>query len=91
MIPVWGIFGASFATMISYIMLFVFHHIMAKFVVKDAVYHYKMRIFLPGLIAVVATAGLFYLLLDYWYVRWLIGAAMGVYMLIRIYKQKSIF
>lgn len=91
MIPVWGIFGASLATMLSYIMLFVFHQIMAKYVVKEAAYHYKLRIFLPGLIAVCAVGGLFYPLLDFWYIRWGLGAAMGVYMLVRLYKQKSIF
>lgn len=91
MIPAWGIMGASVATMISYIMLFVFHHLMSRFVIKDAVYHYKMRLFLPGIAAVLVTAVLFYLLLDYWYVRWILGAGLGVYLIRRIYTQRSIF
>ena len=91
MIPVWGILGASLATMISYVMLFVFHQIMAKFVVKEAVYHYQLRIFIPGLAAVIVTSALFYLLFDFWYLRWIIGAALGCYLLFRLYKQRSIF
>lgn len=91
MIPVWGITGASLATMLSYVMLFVFHHLMAKFAVREAVYHYKLRLFLPGITAVLAAAALFYLLQDFWYLRWGIGVLLGGYLLVRLYKQKSIF
>lgn len=91
MIPIWGIRGASLATMFSYMMLFFFHHIIAKFLIEDAVYHYKVITFIPGMIAVAATCAAFYLFLDYWYIRWIIGAILGVYILLRMYKQKSIF
>ncbi len=91
MIPVWGIKGASIATMISYIMLFVFHHIIAHFAVKEAKYHYKFRTFVPGIIAVAVTGAVFYLLLDYAYVRWGLGVVLGIYILVRMIRQKSIF
>lgn len=91
MIPVWGIKGASLATMFSYMMLFVFHHIIAKFLIEDAVYHYKIITFVPGMIAVAVTCVVFYLFIDYWYIRWTMGAVLGIYMLIRVYRQKSIF
>lgn len=91
MIPIWGIKGASLATMFSYIMLFIFHHIIAKFFVKGQKYHYKLITFVPSMIAVALACAAFYAFIDYWYIRWAIGAALGVYMLLRLYKQKSIF
>ncbi len=91
MIPVWGIKGASIATMISYVMLFLFHHVIAHFAVKEAKYHYKFRTFVPGIIAVAATGAVFYLLLDCAYVRWGLGVVLGIYILVRMIRQKSIF
>ena len=91
MIPIWGIAGASIATMGSYVLLFFFHHFIAKYFIKGAKYHYKFTTFLPGIAAVLVTCGVFYLFYDFWYIRWGIGAVLGVYLLVRVYKQKSIF
>ena len=75
----------------SDVLLFFFHHFIAKYFIKGAKYHYKFTTFLPGIAAVLVTCGVFYLFYDFWYIRWGIGAVLGVYLLVRVYKQKSIF
>lgn len=91
MIPVWGIKGASVATMLSYVTLFAFHHIIARYLLKENKYHYDLKMFIPGIAAVLLTCGVFYLITDLWLVRWGIGALLGLLLVYKIYKQKSIF
>ena len=54
-------------------------------------FHMKLKDFAPGLIAVAVAMGLFYLLSGAWYARWLLGAALGIYLVIKIIKRKTIF
>ena len=91
MIPKWGMMGAAAATLISYGALFVFHYCIAKFVIGGKGFTFRLRLLLPGLGAVALASGLFYLLQDYWYLRWGIGAVVGVFLLLRILRQKKIF
>ncbi len=86
----WGMMGAAVATMIAYIMLFAFHQLIAKFVVKQG-YHFSFRQYVLPLLAVGASMVAFYVLKDFWYIRWAIGAALGIMLLRRILKNKSIF
>lgn len=90
LIPIWGITGAAIATAASYVMLFVFHQIIAKFVVKRN-YNYKLRKFVPGIITVAVGSAIFYLALDFWYIRWAIGVILGICLLVRIHRNRSIF
>lgn len=90
-IPRYGMMGAAVATMISYVALFFFHYFISKFAIGGEYFTFRLLTFLPGLAAVAATAGAFYLLYDYWYVRWAIGAVVGAALLIRIIRQKKIF
>ena len=92
LIRAFGSIGAAAATLLSYVALFVFHHVIAGRLIKGALYHYKMRQFLPGLGAVCVCAAVCYLLDGVWIARWLIGAVLGVFLLWRVvFKQKSIF
>lgn len=87
-----GEIGAAAATLLSYAALFLFHHLIAGRLVGKGEYHYRMRQFLPGLLAVVACAALCYALDGVWIARWSVGAALGVFLLYRVvFKQKSIF
>ncbi len=90
LIPKYEMIGAAVATTASYILLFVFHQIIAKYIIKQS-YHCKTRSFIPAIIAVIAACIIFYLTLGLWYIRWAVGAILGILLLTRIYKNKSIF
>ena len=90
MIPKWGMYGAAIATALSYFALFAAHYIIVH-CLKGLKFHMKLAAFLPGLLAVGACIAVFYLLADFWYIRWGAGALLGVYELYRIIKRKSIF
>lgn len=90
MIKLWGIYGAAIATLISYVALFVFHHTMAKHIGQGE-YHYSYKTFAGGILAIAIGVVLFYTLIDLWYIRWGIGAILGVLLAVKTIKQKSIF
>jgi len=90
LIPKLGMYGAATATALSYGLLFVAHFILANNL-KEMKFHMKLRNFAPGLLAVIACMALFYLLSGAWYVRWALGAALGIYIVIKIAKRKTIF
>jgi O-antigen/teichoic acid export membrane protein len=89
LIPVYAGAGAAIATLISYIFLFIFHEIIARFIIKN--YDYHFIIYIKWLLPVIAASVIFYAAWDFWYVRWGIGAVLGVYLLMRIIKYKAIF
>ena len=90
LIPKLGMYGAAIATALSYGLLFVAHFIIAKNL-KEMKFHMKLKDFVPGLTAVVACMGLFYLLSGAWYIRWLLGVALGIYLVIKVARRKTIF
>jgi len=90
MISKWGMYGAGIATTIAYFFLFVMHYCIVKNM-KVMKYHLRIINFIPGLAAVFAAMILFYLLAEWWYVRWSLGALLGILELYRIIKRKSVF
>ena len=48
LIPKMGMAGAAVATLISYVMLWIFHHLVSKYFIGEH-YHYTIKEFLPGL------------------------------------------
>ena len=90
LIPFWGMYGAAVATMLSYIALFIFHYFIVTHM-KNCSYHLKMKIFISGMLAVCSSVILFYVLADFWYIRWVLGAIIDVYELKKIIKRKTIF
>ena len=85
-----GMVGAAVATAISYVLLYIFHLIMAHVTIK-APYHYPYRFFYVYLAVVLVATAVFYLIEDLFFIRWAIFAAAAVLTLLRIYKNKSIF
>jgi O-antigen/teichoic acid export membrane protein len=81
--------GAAIATLISFVFLFIFHEIIARFVIGN--YEYQFTMYLKGLIPVAVVSGMFYFTQDFWYIRWGIGAVLGIYLLQRIIKKREIF
>jgi O-antigen/teichoic acid export membrane protein len=88
-IPQYGGIGAATATLISFFLLFVFHEIVARFVIRG--YEITFRIYAIGIIPVGIISVLFYFTQDLWFVRWGIGLILGVYLGVRLYKKRAVF
>lgn len=85
-----GISGAAIATAISRVLQFVFHYICAKRLPsKD--FPFQIREFIPGLLAVCFVCIVYVFTKDLWFVRWVLGAGLGVWLLLRIVKRREIF
>ena len=85
-----GILGAVIATAISHGFQFLFHFIKAKRI-KEGVFPFAIGDFVPYLAIVSCVCALYYILEPYWYVRWGIGAVLGLYMIAKIIRRKEIF
>lgn len=90
LIPDFGMYGAGIATAISYGALFIAHYFIVNHM-KEEKYHLKVSAFIPALAAISIAVVLFYLLEDFWYIRWLIGAVIGIYEFRKIMKRRTIF
>lgn len=90
LIPQYGAMGAAVATLGSYILLFLFHHAIAKYVVGGD-YPFSLRLFLPYTLMVLAAAAAFYLLPDAWFLRWPMAACVGAGLLYKVYRNKALF
>lgn len=90
MIPILGMYGAALATSVSYFLLFLAHYFIVTHM-KDVYYHLKMFVFAKGLVITLACTVLFYLLKDWWIVRWGIAIGIGIIELVKILKRKTIF
>ena len=89
-ISLWGVIGAVIASMVAHSLQFGFHYICGKRINPDE-FPFKMTDFIPGLLAVVAAAVFYVFTRELWLVRWSAGAILGVYLLVKIIKRKSIF
>lgn len=89
-IPKHGMYGAAFATAISYGLLFVAHYIIVNHM-KKMKFHMEIASFIPGFIVVLSFLALFYMMSSLWLIRWILGAAIGIFELARIIKRKTIF
>ncbi|MEG2202164.1 MAG: oligosaccharide flippase family protein [Christensenellaceae bacterium] len=69
LVPAYGAFGAAMSSFISYIMLFIFHFVIAKFVIKGFELSF-MQLLIPALFVILSVA-ITYLAMDIWIVRWL--------------------
>ena len=90
MIPSMGMYGAAIATLISYLTLAVIHTVIVH-VWKEERYPLKTSPVLIGLLVVVAMCVINKVLIDLWMIRWLLGMALGLYLVLSIKKRKSIF
>ena len=88
LIPKFDIYGAAIATAISYVILFIFHDCISRFVIKQ--YPIKFKMFLPWIALVLSAVPIFYLTIDIWWIRWTLGVALAVYYLITVIKKKAL-
>ena len=90
LIPLLGMYGAAITTAISYFLLFLIHFFVVK-LNKNWEYKIQFTSFIPSILLVASTCGLFYLLKEFIICRWVLGALLGVFELYRIYKRKTLF
>ena len=90
LIPRYAAFGAVFATMISQMLLFAFHFVLSRFVIKER-FDYKLSFFLIPATIVMIVVGLSYFLMDFQYVRWFLFLLVAVYVSYDVLKHRSIF
>ena len=84
LIPSYGGMGSAAATLISYGALFLFHYIIAKYVLKGFEISFT-QLLVPALYILLSTA-VTYLFMDIWPVRWAVGIAM-LALSYRTYRQ----
>lgn len=87
--PTFGMLGAAFATMISYLALFVFHFSIARFRLGDR--NYPVRYYVFGLFFVVVAGILCAVAQDGILLRWLLGVFLLGIACVRIIKKRTIF
>lgn len=90
MIIWWDITGAVIATAISHGLQFGFHFFCAKRI-KGSTFPFAVKEFIPGFAAVCGACVLYWFTREFWYIRWVLGAALGVYILMKILRRKEVF
>lgn len=89
-IPFWGYLGAAITTMISNVILLACHVNFAKKLTQKN-WVYSIRMFVPAVLGIAVATTVYYMCYDLWPVRWMMAIAVGIYMIMDIYKRKSIF
>lgn len=87
LIPKFGAFGAAITTLITHVVVFNMHVFNVKFIIKGKDYDYNYLFYLKGIIPVLIVCFVNYILMDFWYIRWILAIFIGV---ILIKKMKII-
>lgn len=90
LIPYMGILGAALATFLSYILLFAFHEVIATYILPYN-YHYSMKNFWLGIVAVVTCVMGASILKEFILIRWSIGLLLVCIWFYSIYQRRSLF
>ena len=83
-IPIYGYSAAAYITLVSYILLFLMHYFVVKYLLKSSVY--KFSFFIQPTVLVLAFTVLYYFVSDLWFLRYLILMVITGYLLVR-YKK----
>lgn len=89
LIPIMGELGAAIATVGAYALLYVFHYIISKKVLKIEC-EIKNHFLVIGMIIVAAFSVGFYFTLEYTVIRWIVAVLLGCILIRRIIVRKSI-
>ena len=89
-IRLFGMTGAAVATLLSHCLQLAIHECYSRLVLKKGEYPFSLsgELLYTGAFAVAVV--LFYLGKDAWYLRWPMGAAVGLWELRRIWKRRSL-
>lgn len=90
LIYVCGMLGAVIATALSHGLQFGFHYLSAMRI-KTMDFPYHIKDFLPGFASVCLAATICFVTQNMWFIRWGIGAILGIYLLSKIIRRREIF
>lgn len=82
-IPKYGYVAAAYTTIASYFISFVLHSRYAKKLEPDL---YPLKMFVRPLMHILLTSVLFYVLINFWYIRW---AIMIVYFFAMLFRERN--
>lgn len=91
LIPKYNGSGAAIATLVSFILAFAIHDFNVRVILKANDYEYTYAFYLIGIIPIFMVSVLYYVLANYWYLRWCMGGGLAIYLLASIIKRKGIF
>lgn len=91
LIPLWGITGSAIATLISYLALFLLHHYTAAKLKGPYKYTHNLKDFLPWILMAVAGCVCLWFFMSMVIIRWGIALVLGVFLLIRIIRQRAFY
>lgn len=89
MILKYGMIGAAVATLLARVLQFGIHFVYARFFIPGGQYPFGTFHWAPYLAAFCGACALAYF--TPWYVRWPLGAVIGIWELLQIKKRKSLF
>lgn len=90
LIPPLGMLGAALATVLSHTLQFLIHYLSIRFSPEAQAYPFGIRLWGKYMLCFLAVLALVYLTPELWLVRWSLGAAIGVWELLRIRKRKAL-
>lgn len=90
MIPRFGISGAAFATMLSYLTLAGLHFVIV-YILEEEKYPLECKSLLYSAVMVGICSILFYVFKNIWIIRWSLGVGLGIVMILKVYKRKQVF
>lgn len=85
-----GITGAAIATLASHLIQFAIHEVYSRLVLGRGDYPFPASSWLKHSALLAAAMVLFYAAPHQWYLRWPLGAALGLWELLRIWKRRSL-
>ena len=85
-----GMFGAAVATMLSHCIQLTMHYLYCRYKLGKTDYPFGISLWGKYALAFLASAALFYLLPSAWYIRWPLGAAIGLWELLRVKRRKRL-
>ncbi len=85
-----SILGAAYATLISYVYEFLVHYVYVKKISKGK-FPFDILFYLKHLLILFGGVVGFYVLEQYSIIRWVIAIAIGCYIVISVYKRRSVF
>ncbi|MDY0278368.1 MAG: polysaccharide biosynthesis C-terminal domain-containing protein, partial [Acholeplasma sp.] len=85
-----GMIGAALATLVSYIMLFLFHEFVARRIIKG--YNINFNIYIPGILIVFISSLFSISLINYWLIRYclVVLVCITLFIALKIYIKKEI-
>ena len=90
LIPRLGMLGAAIGTLIAYIALFTVHLLIAKYYIKET-FVFPVKYVAQSTAAVVLCIFIYTVTVNMPILRWALAAGVGVLLLRRIIKNRSIF